>query len=583
MPSALSLLLVSTDQRQFSLLRKLLASHSVTHRYQLYWCPSIQGAIAHLRELSTDLLLIDETVVDADGGYLTLPLDHLVRPCPVILLGENMGSEPPIHDRLVIEQLSWAQINAELLSRVIRYSYDLNLCRHKMQRQVQNDPLTGLPNRFLFRNRLQRAMDRADRDGTGCVLIGLDIDGFRKVNESYGHMLGDRLIQTVAERLLGSVRRTDSVGRTSGDEFAIILERTSNSTEVLRSVKKIVAALAEPLDLEEHQVSVYCSIGICSYPDGADDIASLVNNAELAMKEAKKQKGNSYQFYSDEFKAEAVSLLHLESELRRAIRLKELRVHYQPRIDVKTERVVGVEALVRWQHPSRGLLSPMEFIPLAEECGLIVPLGYWVLHQACLDMGVLASAGFDQLHVAVNLSFHQFNDQKLQSTISNIVRHCSADVSRLEFELTETAVMQDPAGVMESMQKLSQQGIQFSLDDFGTGYSSFSHLQELPIQTLKIDRSFISNLQNNDDNQVIVRAMISLAHKLNLKVVAEGVDHLSQAEFLNAESCDQIQGFLYSKPITLNSLMQLLGNDQKIKRRLRGMPVSLQSSGMVQH
>ncbi|WP_426415247.1 putative bifunctional diguanylate cyclase/phosphodiesterase [Aestuariirhabdus sp. LZHN29] len=565
---SLNLLLVSTDQQRFLLLRQLLSSHPDTRSHSLYWCPSVKGAMAHLGEHETDLLLIDQSTTWQDTESLGGSLAALPSPCPIILLGEGLTGAGMAADPLVIDLLPDSQLTAELLARSIHYSCELNRCRQQMAQQVRYDPLTNLPNRMLFRDRLQRAIGRADRDGSSFVTLVVDLDQFRKVNESYGQEAGDQLICEVTGRLQSAMRRTDTLARTSGDEFSIIMENMPNSAEMLRAVKKLVDVISTPIELGEHLVSIHCSVGISSYPEGGSDLAALVRNAELAMKEAKKQRGSSYQFYTEELKVEAMGQLYLEAELRRAIRLQELRLHYQPRIDVTSERLVGVEALVRWQHPTRGLLSPAEFIPLAEESGLIVPIGYWVLHQACKDLGLLTAAGHKDLHVAVNLSFRQFRDEKLQDTLTHILGEANVDLGRLEFELTETAVMQDPARVTGVMRALSQLGIQFSLDDFGTGYSSFSHLQQLPIQTIKIDRGFIRDLQTNGDNQVIVRAMISLAHKLNLQVVAEGVDHIAQAGFLRGEACDQIQGFLYSKPISLDSLMILLGSDDHILRLL---------------
>ncbi|RRJ82883.1 putative bifunctional diguanylate cyclase/phosphodiesterase [Aestuariirhabdus litorea] len=577
---SLNLLLISTDQQRFLLLRQLLASHVDTTDCQLYWCPSVPGALAHLEGFDCDLLLVDESTSQEGVEALGSALNAMADPCPVVLLGEGGDSALTNSDRQVVDLLPDRALNAELLARVIHYSCELNRCRLQMDQQAQVDPLTNLPNRILFRDRLQRAIARADRDGSSFVLLVVDLDEFRKVNESFGQEAGDQLICKVTERLQASMRRTDTLARTSGDEFSIIMEHMPNSAEMLRAVKKLVDAIATPIEIGEHLVSAKCSVGISSYPEGGTDLAGLVHNAELAMKEAKKQLGSSYQFYTEEMKVEAMGQLYLEAELRRAIRLQELRLYYQPRIDVATERLVGVEALVRWQHPTRGLLSPAEFIPLAEESGLIVPIGYWVVYQACKDLGVLTAAGHSDLHVAVNLSFRQFRDERLQDTLIHILNEARVDMGRLEFELTETAVMQDPARVSGVMRSLNELGIQFSLDDFGSGYSSFSHLQQLPIQTLKIDRGFISDLQSNTDNQVIVRAMISLAHKLNLQVVAEGVDHLSQVGFLRGEACDQIQGFLYSQPIPLNALMTLLESDDHIRRLLNDPQVALESIGL---
>ena len=329
--------------------------------------------------------------------------------------------------------------------------------------------------------------------------------------------------------------------------------------------KQTLQALANPFFVAGHQVLIGCSIGLACCPEAGKSVDEALSHAHIALAKAKKQLGNHYAVYEPGLKVDVSDSLLMEAELRQALRNNELQLMYQPRVDSQTGRVSSVEGLLRWHHPQRGLQMPADFIPLAERCNLIVPIGYWVVNQACNDIGLLAKWGVDDLHVAINLSFHQFKDAKLLATVSHIIQKHQVHPHLLEFELTETAVLQEQEEVAAKMKALQQLGINFALDDFGTGYSSFSHIQGLPINTIKIDRSFVKNLLVNRGDQVIVAAIVELAHNLGLTVVAEGVETCAQAEWLKIAGCDEMQGFLLSQPLSIEELCQRLLEEQAIR------------------
>jgi predicted signal transduction protein with EAL and GGDEF domain len=345
------------------------------------------------------------------------------------------------------------------------------------------------------------------------------------------------------------MRKSDSVARIGGDEFTVILEDVDATADIVNVARKVIDVVSRPVTISGQQLFVGCSIGIAVYPEAGQDVDSLLKHADMAMYQAKSLRGSAYRFYTEKMNVEAMNQMYLEADLRRGLRRNEFELYYQPRIALETGKVAGLEALLRWNHPVRGTISPNDFIPLAEEVGLIVPLGYWIIHQACQDIRTMDMLGMDPLHVAVNLSFKQFLDVKFVQTVSNIIESAAIDPRRLEFELTETAIMSNFDDTQRCMQRICELGPTFSLDDFGTGFSSFAHIQRLPIGALKIDRSFVKNVVYMQDDATIVKAMISLAHNLGLRVIAEGAETREQVAFLHENDCDQVQGYYFSLPI----------------------------------
>ena len=559
------LLLIDPDIQSYQHLGQLL-SVVPGHNFVLTWCADPAHALEALLSNLHDVAILDYGTDQARSHALLKKAVNQGCRIPVLVMTQQMDRRV---DREAIragaaDYLVQETFDSRSLERALRYAMDRKSAELKLARLAHYDPLTNVPNRILFADRLQRAIDRASRGTQHLALLFIDLDGFKQVNDAYGHEAGDTLIRTVAERLGACVRRSDSIARIGGDEFTVILEDTTSSSDVVQVARKIINAVSRPVVVGNHQAFVGCSIGIAAYPEGGSDVESLLKHADMAMYQAKHVRGSAYRFFTDKMNVEAMNEMYLKADLRRGLRRNEFELYYQPRIELSTGRTVGLEALVRWNHPTKGLVMPNEFVPVAEESGLIVPLGYWVIHQACEDLRRLDSRGFGNVHVAVNLSFRQFQDEKFLQTVSNILDKTEVDGNMLEFELTETTVMSNFEETRESMEVLTARGPQFSLDDFGTGYSSFSHLQRLPISAVKIDRSFVRNVLHLEDDATIVRAMIDLAHNLKLKVIAEGAETMSQVGFLRDSECDQVQGFVYSQALQFDSLCRFLQAERRV-------------------
>ena len=420
------------------------------------------------------------------------------------------------------------------------------------------DPVTELPNRHEFNDALAYALARADRQDSSVGLLLLDLDNFKVVNDTLGHHCGDQLLKMVAKRLMVILRTTDIICRIGGDEFVVIVEPADDASEMASVARKILAVLAAPFDLEGHQLYVRASIGVSLYPFDARDVATLTRNADTAMYHAKHQGKNCFAVFQSDMELRAQRRLRMEANLRRALQNQELYLHYQPQVDLRSGRIVGVEALIRWNCREMGQLSPSEFIPVAEESGIIVDLGRWVLQSACRQAAAWCKAGLlDSLeHVAVNLSACQARDPGLMDDIRAILQETQLPHGLLELEITEGVLMDNIHANVELMRRLQETGIHLSIDDFGTGYSSMSYLKRLPIDQLKIDRSFVHDLPG--EGEAIVTAIIAMAHSLHLKVVAEGVETLRQVEFLRTAGCDNVQGFFFARPMTAAQLTALL-------------------------
>ena len=482
-------------------------------------------------------------------GHLPAP-GHCRLPCVLLLDEEPLEAPAGVSDWLVR-----ASLTAEVLRRCLRYAHEHGVLQAAVQRLAEQDPLTGIANRQGFHTLLSARL--SEFAGSGLVLGHLDLDNFRHANDALGYQAGDRLILQVVARLKGELQACDQLARLGGDEFALLIDVRREPARALRLAEQITQALAEPYWVDGESLLIGCSLGLASARPGLGG-DPLMWHAHIAMQQAKNTPGCHFSVYDEHSSRGARSRAELESELRRALRRDELALHYQPRLCLLSGAVVGLEALVRWQHPERGLLTPDEFIPLAEESGLIVPLGYWVIARALRDMQWLRGRGVPALHMAVNLSFRQFQDSQLLPTLGRLIAERGVDAQWLEFELTETAVMRRSEQVQQTMAALAQLGVRFSLDDFGTGFSSFVHLHKLPIALLKVDKSFVGAMGTDPASQQLVQAMVSLAHNLHLQVVAEGVETPEQLALLRQFGCQQAQGYLISKPLPLAELARYL-------------------------
>jgi len=412
------------------------------------------------------------------------------------------------------------------------------------------DALTGLPNRVLLHDRLEQAVFNAARHRSGFAFMFIDLDRFKTINDSLGHQVGDELLKRVAARLTACVRATDTVARLGGDEFAVILENLGGSGDdegAQQVAEKMIAAMGAPMLIESQHLSTSCSIGISLYPGDGKDSASLMKNADVAMYYAKEKGRNNYQFFSGEMNSRAQERLAVENYLRLALRRNELVLHYQPRMTVDTRELVGVEALLRWQHPRRGLLAPDRFIEVAEDSGLIVPIGEWVLENACAQLRAWQQAVKPGLRLSVNLSVGQVNDgERLYRSVESAMRDSGIEPGTLELELTESHLMQDIDEKAALLNRLGDLGVGLAIDDFGTGYSSLSYLKRLPVDAIKIDGSFVRDIGDDPNDEAIIKAVVAMAHSLHLSVVAEGVETQAQLQALRELGCDEYQGFIES-------------------------------------
>ncbi len=499
--------------------------------------------------------------VDDDTVLLTTPA---LQPAPgrckqsLIMLLDEEPSAAPIGavDWLVRDELTPAS-----LRRCLRHLRERTSLENTLQSLAEQDPLTGIPNRQGFQTLLAARL--LENNGRGLALGHLDLDNFRRANDALGHQAGDRLILQVVARLKSQLEAGDQIARLGSDEFALLIDTRRAPHRAEWMAERITQALSEPYWIDGESLLIGCSLGIAHSraESGADP---LMWHAHIAMQQAKGIQGCTFHVFNERINRNARSLADLEAELRRALRRDELELHYQPRLCLTTGQIVGLEALVRWRHQERGLLPPNEFVPLAEQSGLIVPLGYWVISRALRDMQALRERGLPPLHMAINLSFRQFQDNQLLATLGRLIDERGIDAQWLEFELTETAVMRRSDLVKQTMDALGRLGVRFSLDDFGTGFSSFVHLNSLPIALLKIDKSFVGEMEQREENRKLVHAMINLAHNLSLEVVAEGVETAEQLALLRGFGCDQVQGYLISRPLPMPELVDYLTPGQKM-------------------
>lgn len=419
------------------------------------------------------------------------------------------------------------------------------------------DILTGLPNRNLLHDRLQQAIIQAGRSQNSVGVLFLDLDRFKGINDSLGHRAGDQLLRTVAERLRVCVRESDTLARIGGDEFVIILSMVSDEDGISSAATKVLGIISEPFVIEGQELYLTASIGIAVYPNDGSDVQTLLKHADLAMYQAKDLDRNNFQFFSSDLNVKVMERMVLENSLRKALDRNEFQLYYQPQIDVQTGAVVGFEALLRWLHPELGMISPDKFIPLAEETGLILSIGEWVIRTACKQIKAWQESGLPPARMAVNLSGRQFRS-RLDDVVAAILLETGLDARWLELELTESILMRNAAENLQLLQALAAMGCSLSIDDFGTGYSSLSYLKHFPLGRLKIDRSFVRDITTNPDDMAIAKIIIDMAHNLNLQVTAEGVEDHDQFALLKSYGCDEMQGFLFSKPVPADKAAQLL-------------------------
>ncbi|AKU21651.1 EAL domain-containing protein [Massilia sp. NR 4-1] len=461
------------------------------------------------------------------------------------------------------QYLEWLTLSAVRDSRGIATYYvgvfsditQVKESQEKLDHLAHHDPLTALPNRLLFNDRLQHALQRAGREGEQLALLFIDLDRFKNVNDTLGHHIGDELLKQVAHALSDKLREGDTLARLGGDEFIVLLENVDGQFSASLVAEKLVGMFEQPFMVAGHELFVTCSVGISLFPEDAQDINMLIRNADVAMYQAKARGRNGYRFYAPSMTGEGVERLRLETFLRRSIEKEEVFLNYQPQVEIDTGKLIGVEALLRWNHPELGLVPPFRFIPLAEDTGFINQLGKWVLYEACRQMVRWQEAGLHVPKIAVNLSVKQFERGSIVSMVADILRETGLEPQRLQLEVTESVIM-NTGDAMAFINDLHKIGVGLAIDDFGTGYSSLAYLKQLPVQTLKIDRSFIKDISTDVNDEAIAIAIIQLGKSMNLSVIAEGVETDEQAAFLLRHGCNQAQGYYYSRPVSPEDLLQ---------------------------
>jgi diguanylate cyclase (GGDEF)-like protein/PAS domain S-box-containing protein len=492
------------------------------------------------------------------------PMDRAIQGDQTVHLPANSilvrrdGFEIPIEDSVApIHDGEGQAAGAVIVFRDVSVARAMAL---QMTHSAEHDFLSGLPNRMLLNDRIGQAIALAPRHMKHVAVMFLDLDGFKHINDSLGHPIGDKLLQSIAGRLVECVRASDTVSRQGGDEFVVLLSEVAQSEDAAITARRMLRAVAQPHSIDQHDLHVTTSIGVSVYPEDGLDADTLIKNADTAMYQAKETGRQNFQFFKPAMNARAVERQSIEEGLRRALERREFALHYQPKVNLTTGAITGAEALLRWTHPLRGPVSPVDFIPVAEDCGLIQTIGAWVLREACAQARAWMDVGLPATSMAVNVSAIEFRDEKFLDGLFAIVRETGLDPKSLELELTESVLMKQAASTASILQTLRESGIRVAVDDFGTGYSSLSYLRKFPVDAVKIDQSFVRQISTAGDDTTIVKAVIGMARGLKLRVIAEGVETLEEVAFLRAYRCDEAQGYYFGRPVPQQQFAMLLKN-----------------------
>lgn len=518
---------------------------------------SVDSALKAIHQHSYDVVFI---AVSQDSGKADVTSVRTVAPSSALIVLCEQVDEPFAMAMLQAgaqDCLFKSQLTPQLLSRSARYAIERVRTQEQLAQLTQYDGVTGLPNRVLFRDRLTQALIHAQRKGTSAAVMFLDLDYFKSVNDMLGHDAGDQLLCEVAERMKSQIRRGDTLARMGGDEFTVILEELNEAGAAAAVAQKIIDVMARAFVVSGEEMFINTSIGIAIYPSSGIEPAQLIKNADAALYHAKESGRGCYRFYNSDMNKLAAERLKTITQLRHALARDEFVLHYQPLHEPVTQAVVGFEALMRWQHPERGLVYPNEFISILEDTGLIVEVGEWALRAACRQQKQWSDAGYTGVRMAVNVSARQFHKKNFVNTVVAALRENGVDPGALQLELTESLLVKNVGAVAATLRVLHTVGVRFAIDDFGTGFSSLSYLRQFPLHSLKIDQSFLKNLGNDNDG-AIVSAIILLGHSLGMKVVAEGVETQPQLAFLTSKGCDVAQGYYFSKPMLATQTLDWL-------------------------
>lgn len=573
----MKLLLVEDNQGDVDFLAASLRRQRAND-VELVHVPTMLQAVDRLNNDQFDVVLLDLHLPDASGLQCVDTIQSVDDEVPIVVLSgqDDEDFAVSILNKGVQDYLVKWEGQGRTILRSIRYAIERKRSELRLNYLAQFDSLTGIPNRQFFNDQLSRATARSRREGRKVTLLFLDLDGFKVINDTLGHHAGDRLLQEVATRLRRSVRTGDVVARLGGDEFAVLLEGLATPRDVEAMATSLLETISKPYDIADRQILLTTSIGITMYPQDDVDTQMLLKNADIAMYQAKESGRNNFKFFTQRMHDDLMAYHQLEHDIRDALRDSQFHVVYQPKVNLSSRQLQGLEALLRWTSPTRGDVAPSEFIPVAEESGHIIPLGYWILDDVCATLKSWRDSGLPLVPVSVNVSARQFQQADFHKRVAQILAAHDIDPGLIEIELTERLVMEDTDAAQRDLTLLKDIGVRISIDDFGTGYSCLSYLRRFPIDILKIDRSFIQEIGGGSDSEIIIEAIISLARSLRLDTVAEGVETNEQLNFLVERGCHVAQGYLFGIPMMPENIVPLLvevetnGSDTTRLRRLAG-------------
>ncbi|GJL68007.1 MAG: hypothetical protein NPIRA06_06420 [Nitrospirales bacterium] len=553
----ISLLLVEDDLKEALVIKNML-KEGLQNQFTLENSLSLSDALDLIQQNKFQAIILDSHLPDGKSFESILQFMQFCPDIPILILSgvEEEAQAIQAVKSGAQDYLIKGQTSSSTLCRAIRYAMERQKATQRITQLAHYDHLTGLANRGLFYERLNCAVARCHRNDTAIALMFLDLDHFKDINDTLGHEYGDSLLKTVAERIKKCIREIDTGVRLGGDEFAVLLEQIVSIEDVAAVAHRILHLLAQPVIIKQHQLRVTGSLGITIYPWDSANPQELLSHADAAMYRAKAQGGNTYQFYTAGMKTAGLDGSTLEMELSRALAKEEFLLHYQPQMNICTKQVIGMEALLRWHHPYQGLIGPNHFIPQAEENGMIIPIGEWVLRSASKQAKYWEKQGFPAPHVAVNLSARQIHQGHLPELIQDILKHSHLDPENLKLELTETFLIHETEETIQTLREIRAMGVHLYIDDFGAGYASLRYLKSFPVDGIKLDQSLIQNLPYSTNDAAIVMAVISLAKTLGLQVIAEGVERQEQADFLEEHGCDAMQGFWIAPPLPANESAQ---------------------------
>jgi diguanylate cyclase (GGDEF)-like protein len=563
--SKIKILLIEDNEGDARLLKELL-NDARPGKYSISSAYTTQEGLALLETDKFDIVITDVNLPDNGGLNIITNIQEIDQNIPIVVLSGEESEELALKVVQMGAQdyLVKGQGEGHLICRVIDYSIERKKDLQNLSMLANYDSLTGLANRLLFRERLDRALIRADRNKSLVALMIIDLDRFKNINDTLGHDAGDQLLVKVANRLENCTREGDTVSRLGGDEFTIIMEDVHSFEDTINIADKVLGLMKKPFDVYSNEIFISPSIGITMYPIDDTNAGHLLVNADTAMYQAKNSGRNCYRFYTADMNSHLIVQMNMESKLRRAIERQEFVLHYQPKFSIHNEELIGAEALIRWHDPDEGMISPALFIPLAEETGLIAPITDWVVKEACQQNSQWQLEGYSPIRMAINLSPKQFNHENIANRIFNQIICSDLAPKYVELEITEGALVEDVERSIEILNALKERGVHVSIDDFGTGYSSLSYLKKFPLDTLKIDQSFVRDLMQDPDDTAIVSAIIAMAKSLKFNVIAEGVETQEQLNYLAAKGCNEVQGFYLGRPVPAEDFLQFLVKKQSM-------------------